>query len=44
MMDHVLWAPLPERHVESIEHQLGGKRRRHRPANDPSTERIENDR
>src|SRR6516162_4253582 len=44
MMDHVLWAPLPERHVESIEHQLGGKRRRHRPANDPSTEHIEHDR
>ena len=44
MVDHAARPPLPERHVESIEHHLRVQSGCHRPANDPAAERIEHDR
>jgi hypothetical protein len=44
MVDHATRPPLPERHVEGIEHHLHVQAGRHRPAHDPATERIEHDR
>jgi len=41
MMNHAGGALLPQRHVESLEHQLGAQIRLHRPAHDASTEGVE---
>src|SRR5579864_8214616 len=41
VMDHVPWPPRCERHVQSIQHQLFGEGRGHRPANDATAVRIE---
>ena len=41
MMNHAGRAPLPERHVESVEHQLGAQMSLHRPADDPAAEGVE---
>jgi hypothetical protein len=38
MVDHAARPPLPERHVESIEHDLSVQGDRHRPADDPAAE------
>ena len=43
MMDHARGPPRRQRHVQSIEHQLAGKCRRHRPADNAAAERIEHD-
>ena len=44
MVDHAARPPLPERHVEGVEHHLHVQGGRHRPADDPAAERIEHDR
>jgi hypothetical protein len=41
MMDHAGCAPLRERHVQRLEHQLGAQVSLHGPANDASAERVE---
>src|SRR5215472_13192656 len=41
VMNHAISAPLPERHVERLEHQLGAQRGLHRPAHDPAAENVE---
>ena len=43
MVDHAARPPLPERHVESVEYHLRMQGRRHRPADNPSAERVEHD-
>ena len=43
VVDHSLRPPPQKRHVQSAEHQLGGKCRRHRPADDAAAIRIEHD-
>ena len=40
-MDHTLRSPCLKRHVQRVEHQLGGKGRRHRPADDAAAIGIE---
>ena len=44
MVDHAARPPLPERHVEGVEHDLSVQGDRHRPADDPAAECIEHDR
>ena len=44
MVDHAARPPLLERHVEGVEHDLPVQGARHRPAHDPTAERIEHDR
>jgi hypothetical protein len=44
MVDHSARPPLPERHVEGIKHHLHVQGGCHRPADDPTAERIEHDR
>ena len=44
MVDHAARPPLPERHVEGVEHHLHVQGGRHRPADDPAAERIEHNR
>jgi hypothetical protein len=44
MVDHAARPPLPERHVEGVEHYLSVQGDRHRPADDPAAECIKNDR
>jgi hypothetical protein len=41
MVDDIGRPALREGHVEGLEHQLGAEMRRHRPADDPPTPRIE---
>jgi hypothetical protein len=43
-MDHALRSSCRQRHVQSTQHQLVGKRGRHRPADDATAIRIEHDR
>ena len=38
MVDHAARPPLPERHVEGVEHDLSVQGDRHRPADDPAAE------
>ena len=40
MVDHAARPPLPERHIEGVEHHLRVQRGRHRPADDPAAECI----
>jgi len=44
MVNHALRSTGRERHIESVEHQLRGKARRHRPAHDAAAAGIEHDR
>jgi hypothetical protein len=44
VVDHALWSPHRERHVQGVEHHPGGEGRSHRPAVDPTVVRIEHDR
>jgi len=44
MVDDVRRSALPKRHVQGIEHQLGGEAGRHRPADDPTAEGVEHHR
>jgi hypothetical protein len=44
MMDHVLRSAGRKCHLERVEHQLRGKARRHRPADDAAAAGVEHDR
>ena len=44
VVDHTGRPPLSQRHVERVQHELGAQMIRHRPADDPSTPRIDHDR
>jgi hypothetical protein len=44
VMDHAARSPRHQCHIERIEHQLSGKHRRHRPADDTTAIRIEHHR
>src|SRR5689334_1311597 len=41
MMNHAVSAPLPERHVERLEHQLSAQIAFHRPTHNPAAENVE---
>ena len=43
-MDHTLRPPCLKRHVQRVEHQLAGKCRRHRPADDAAAVSVEHHR
>ena len=43
-MDYAVRPPLPERHLKGIEHELRVQGGRHRPADNPTAERIEHNR
>ena len=43
MVDHVRRAALGERHVERVEDEVGAQVRRHRPADDATAPRVEDD-
>src|SRR5260370_38050394 len=42
-MEYAAWTRRRERHVQGVEHQLGGERGGHRPADDATSIRIEYD-
>ncbi len=44
VVDHTGCPPLPQRHVERVQHELRAQVVRHRPADDSSTPRIDHDR
>jgi hypothetical protein len=44
VMDHCGGAPLPQRHVQCFQHQLGAQMSRHRRAHDPTAEGVEHHR
>jgi hypothetical protein len=37
VMDHIGWAPLPDRHFQGVQDQLGSQVRRHGPPHDSAT-------
>src|SRR5215469_18235389 len=44
MMNHSISAPLLERQVQRLQHQLGAQMALHRPAHDPAAENVEHHR